>query len=169
VTELVSNPRERLRVLVAREPGLHLRELPRRLGLSLNAVRYHLDALGAQGAVVAEHAGGFVRFYPPSAYSRAERAVLAAARVHGQRAVLEALIRHGPASFEDLRALTHLSKGSLHWHLKTLSAAAVIAPTAPARWAPTNRSAVEMALALTAPTAADTLADAANEIFDPPL
>jgi predicted transcriptional regulator len=167
VSVLVSNPRERLRALVAREPGLHLREIPRRAELSLSAVRYHLQGLAAEGAVVGERASGYVRYFPSSAFSKAERAVLAAARVKGQRLVLEALFAKGPLMFEGLRSCTGLSKGSLHWHLRRLAAGGAVEVGEAGRVSLVNRAAVEMALAITRPSAADTVADAAVEIFDP--
>ncbi len=165
--ELVSSPRERLRSLVASEPGLHLREIPRRAGLSLSAVRYHLGALSAEGAVVGERASGYVRYFPRDGFSSSERAVLGAARVAGQRRVLEALVVENPVSFEPLRRRTGLSKGSLHWHLRKLAAGWVVRPNGDGRLALQDRPAVLMALAITRATAADTFADAAAEIFDP--
>jgi len=164
----VSSPREAIVALVAREPGLHLREMPRRLGFSLRAVRYHLDRLIAEGRVRSEQAGGFVRFFSPSAFSKGERAVLCAARVAGQRALMEALVGGAPMRFADLRAATGLSKGSLAWHLNSLEGAGVAARDEAARFALCDRGAAEMALALTRPTVADALADAATEIFDAP-
>src|SRR5947207_2741686 len=44
-TRRSSDLRERILALVVAQPGLHLRELPRRLGLSLRSVRYHLETL----------------------------------------------------------------------------------------------------------------------------
>lgn len=167
MSELAPGPRERLHALVLREPGLHLREIPRRADLSLSAVRHHLEALAAQGMVVGERASGYVRFFPPSAFSKAEREVLSAARVAGQRIVLDALVSQSPASFEGVRARTGLSKGSLHWHLRRLCAGGVVGKDGEGCLSLRDRAAVEMALAMTRPSAADSLADAADEIFGP--
>jgi predicted transcriptional regulator len=167
VSELVSSPRERVLALVAREPGLHLREIPRRVDLSLSAVRYHLAALADEGAVVGERASGYVRYFEPSAFSRAARAVLSGARVSGQRLVLQTLLREGPLAFNALRNGSGLSKGSLHWHVRRLAGGGVIEAVDGGRFALTDRGAVEMALALTRASVTDTVADAAIEIFDP--
>ncbi len=43
--------------LLERDPGLHLRELPRRLNLSLTPVRYHIDVLARADAVTDHRAG----------------------------------------------------------------------------------------------------------------
>ena len=57
--ESVQTSRERVLALVSAQPGLHLRELPRRLGLSLRSVRYHLEGLEENALVTAHRSGPF--------------------------------------------------------------------------------------------------------------
>ena len=137
---------------MALDPGVHLREVPRRLGMSLRAARYHLDALEGEGAVVAKRAGRFVRYFAPGTHSPSEREAICAAKVAGSRAVLEALRAAGEQSFGALARTAGLHNGSLAWHLHAL----------------VDLDATTMALALHRASAGAALEDAAREIFDGP-
>ena len=155
--------------LVLREPGLHLRDIPRRLGLSLSAARYHLETLETEGVVVSDRAGRFVRFFAPGAYSAAERGAIAAAKVEGSRAVLEALVARGPLAFTELARAARLSNGALAWQLRALMRAGVVGGREERRYALPDREAVAMALALHRESRLASMEDAAREIFDDPL
>lgn len=146
---------------------MHLREVPRRLGLPLRAARYHLDALERGGLVVSHRAGRFVRYFEPGAFSREEREVISAARVAGSRAILAALLDEGPLPFQALARASGLSNGALFWQLRALTTAQVIAPREGGRYALLDPAAVRMALALQRERLAESIADAANEIFGP--
>jgi predicted transcriptional regulator len=49
--------------LVLSQPGLHLREIQRRLGMHVNLVEYHLHHLIGSELVVSLHQGGYNRFF----------------------------------------------------------------------------------------------------------
>jgi len=145
-----------------------LREVPRRLGLSLRAARYHLDALEADGAVVTKRSGRFVRYFAPGTHSASEREAICAAKVAGSRAVVEALSAGGELPFAALARRSGLSNGSLAWHLHALLRASVVVVRASGRYGLADRGAAAMALALHRPTTGAALEDAAREIFDGP-
>ncbi len=152
--------------MISREPGLHLRELSRRFDFSLRAVRYHLRVMEREGAVVSERSGRFVRFFAPGSFSPEERAVIAAVKVAGSRAVLQALLDRGALGFAELARATGLSNGALGWHLRTLSRSVLEeAPTLGGAYGLHDPAAVRMALALHRQSAAETLADGALEVF----
>lgn len=148
---------------------MHLREVPRRLGLSLRAARYHLDALEGEGAVVAKRAGRFVRYFAPGTHSPPEREAICAAKVGGSRAVLEALVAGGELPFAMLARRSRLNNGALAWHLHALTRARVVELRASHRYGLVDPAAAAMALALHRASAGAALEDAAREIFDGPL
>jgi predicted transcriptional regulator len=145
---------------------LHLRELSRRFDVSLRAVRYHLRVMEREGAVVSERRGRFVRYFAQGSFSREERAVIAAVKVAGSRAVLQVLLERGALGFAELARATCLSNGALGWHMRALAKSALAAaPTPGAPYALLDPAAVRMALALHLQSAAETLADGALEVF----
>ena len=168
MNETLPSPRERVLALIAAEPGLHLREFPRRLGVSLRTVRYHLETMEADGAVVARRSGRFVRFFAPGTFSAPEREAIVAAKTPGSRAVVEALAAKGELAFSEIARYAHLSNGALGWHLRALSKAHVVEMRAPKRYALVDRAAAVMALALNVPSRTAAMEDAAREIFDDP-
>jgi predicted transcriptional regulator len=56
--------RRRVLVLVEEYPGLHLREIQRRMDTSAMLAEYHLNALEKLGLVVSEEHGGYRNFFP---------------------------------------------------------------------------------------------------------
>lgn len=153
-------------LLLTREPGLHLREMPRRLGVSLRTVRYHLDRLERDQLVNRHRAGRFVRWFRPGDYSAAECALISAARVRGQRLILEALEARGALRWVDLATATRLSKASLSWHLRALVEITIVAADANGRYRLADPAGVAMGLALHNESVAATMSENAREIFD---
>src|SRR5437667_11271237 len=93
--ESVQTSRERVLALVAAQPGLHLRELPRRLGLSLPPVRYHLENLEEHDLVAPHRSGRFARWFSAGALSTDARTLISSFRVRGQRSILSTLLAKG--------------------------------------------------------------------------
>jgi predicted transcriptional regulator len=155
-----------LLLLLTREPGLHLREMPRRLGVSLRTVRYHLDRLEHEHLVHPHRAGRFVRWFRPGDFSVAERALISAARVRGQRLILEQMALNRSVRWVDLVNSTRLSKASLSWHLRALAELSIVAPDADGRYRLVDPAGVAMGLAVQKESVAATVVENAREIFE---
>src|SRR5256885_12170571 len=123
--ESVQTSRERVLALVAAQPGLHLRELPRRLGLSLRSVRYHLESLEEHDLVSPHRSGRFARWFAAGAFSMEDQTLISALRVRGQRMILSELLEKGPMRFAALERGTGLSSATLVQYLRRLSSAAL--------------------------------------------
>lgn len=168
MAEPALNSRERILELLRREPGLHLRELPRRLGLSLRAVRYHLESLAEREEVVAYRAGRFQRWFPAVHLSAAERTLISALRISSHRAVLKSLLTRGPARFTELHDQTKISPGSLSQSLRQLIGNGLVTLDPEHQYRVSDPSAVRMQLSLIRRHFPDLLADAAREMFEEP-
>src|SRR2546430_8669243 len=96
MAESLLTSRERVLALVTSQPGLHLRELPRRLGLSLRSVRYHLEGLEEGERVTPHRSGRFARWFAAGAVSPQEPPLISALRGRGPRGGLSPLPRGGP-------------------------------------------------------------------------
>src|SRR3989442_11806400 len=117
MAESLLTSRERVLALVTSQPGLHLRELPRRLGLSLRSVRYHLEGLEEGERVTPHRSGRFARWFAAGAFSTGNRTLISALRVRGQRAILSQLLRGGPMRFASFGKATRLSPAPLRQDL----------------------------------------------------
>ncbi len=152
-------------VLLERDPGLHLREIPRRAGLSFNTVRYHLVKLEQEGTVVAYRTGHFLRWFPRQDLSVGDLALISALRVRGQRRILESLLSRGPCRFTVLESLTNLSPNSLTSYLRQLVREGLVAPSSNGHYELTDPRSVRWQLSTYRQRFPDLLADAAREIF----
>jgi predicted transcriptional regulator len=159
--------REQFLALLLADPGLHLREAPRRLGVSLRTARYHLDALVREGRALRQPAGGFVRYFPAGIYAAHERAVIAALRVRNQRVVVEALMRAGPQRFVTLLDATGLARSTLAQALHRLQEDGVVQRAGEPMWSLRDPARCRMWLSLIEPRLSDEMADSADAIFGP--
>jgi predicted transcriptional regulator len=166
MSESLLAPRNRILRLLERDPGLHLRELPRRLDLSLNAVRYHLDVLEREDAVTAHRSGRFERWFLAQSFSREDRSIISALRVRGERAILEQLLRSGPSRFVALREHARASPASLVRYLNQLMADDLVFLDAERRYRLRDDEALRARLDVYRSRFPDLLADAAAEIFE---
>src|SRR2546421_11116111 len=103
MAESLLTSRERVLALVTSQPGLHLRELPRRLGISLRSVRYHLEGLEESDRVTPHRSGRFARWFAAGAVSTEDRSLISALRVRRRGANPPELLRGGPTRFACFR------------------------------------------------------------------
>lgn len=158
--------RERILALVAEQPGLHLRELPRRLGLSLRAVRYHLDSMVHEDLVTAHRSGRFERWFTAGAFSSEERALISGLRVEGQRSILQCILRQGPSRFASLQKAVSVSSATLSHYLDRLTQDGLLELGSDRSYRLRDPAAIRMRLTLFRQRFPDLLGDAAQEIFD---
>src|SRR3989475_12598756 len=161
--------RERVLELVTSQPGLHLRELPRRLGLSLRSVRYHLEGLEEGERVSPHRSGRFARWFAAGAFSMEDQTLISALRVRGQRAILSELLEQGPMRFVALERGTGRSSATLVQYLHRLSSDTLIEVGEDRRYRLRDPGAIEMRLSSYRERFPDLLADAARQIFDRPV
>src|SRR2546430_16503542 len=96
MAESLLTSRERVLALVTSQPGLHLRELPRRLGLSLRSVRYHLEGLEEGERVTPHRSGRFARWFAAGAVSTGDRTLILALPSLGAQGSVSRLPRRRP-------------------------------------------------------------------------
>lgn len=166
MAESLLTSRDRIVRLLEREPGLHLRELPRRLDMSLRAVRHHLGVLEREGLVVSNRHGRYLRWFGHGSLSSADRALVASLRVRGERKVLLVLLRLRRARYSRLAAETGLPTASLARCLRNLIRDELVARDPHRSFHLTDSQALQMRLSNLSSRFPDLLADAAWEIFE---
>lgn len=120
--------RRRVYAFVSQFPGLHQREIARRLDLRPSLAEHHLRHLTRAGLVSAERTGQFVRYYVrvsvPEPISGAvgtnQRRVLSLLRQPRILELVAHLITKGPATMGNLARALHVSPATATHHVKRL-------------------------------------------------
>lgn len=124
---------EALLTFVQRYPGVHLREIRRRLGIPIGTLDYHLYRLGREGLVLVRFQGGYKCCYPAVAQNgagpipEAQKLLLAFLRQPVPRALLLHLYLEGPSSPAQLGGAVDTTGPNLSYFLRRLEQAGVIA------------------------------------------
>lgn len=121
---LESDLRRRLYVLVQDYPGLHLRELGRRLGAPVRMVEYHAAAMLKEGILEDRREGAYQRLFPSQRelpMSDAQREGLGVLRKPVPLSIVLSLLDAPDGlSHAELVKRTGASKANLSHHLKDL-------------------------------------------------
>jgi predicted transcriptional regulator len=116
---LESEGRTRIRLRVSLQPGLHLRELQRQIGLSFSSTRYHVDKLTKEGEIDRVEDKGYSRIYPAGTDSK-DRILLSLVRRKADHKILSCFLAGDSLTQQGLAEVTGLSKSTISEHLAIL-------------------------------------------------
>lgn len=110
-------------------PGMHLREISRRVGFDVRAVRYHLDFLEEHSAVTSLEQDGYLRYFPRTwdegyfreRFGPLEKRVLGLLRQRGPLRIVLHLLDGGELSSEEIRERAEIAGSTLSYHVRKLS------------------------------------------------
>ena len=114
-----SQSRARIKLLVSFQPGLHLRELQRQIGLSFSSTRYHVDKLTSEGELDRVVDKGYSRIYPQGIDPK-DRVLLSLIRRKTDHKILSFLLAENSLTQRRLTEVSGLSKSTVSEHLATL-------------------------------------------------
>lgn len=122
--------RRRIYECIVSSPGLHFREIQRRLALATGSLDYHLHFLEKNGMIRKEKTGKFVRYYAyTKTWEQEEKDVLALLRQHNIRHILIFLIEKKKANAQQISQNVGISPSTLSWYLKQLTDKGIIVQT----------------------------------------
>ncbi len=137
---LAVKTRRDLYQFVRQNPGFHLREISRTLGLSITLADYHLRFLEKHELVSATMDGEYKRYYPRSmpgdqdarpALTDQQKAVLAYLRQPVPLKVLAFLMERDFATHKEILERVPVSPSTLSHHLKKMQYAGILARAEP--------------------------------------
>ncbi len=129
------NVRRRIFKLVEQHPGLHQRDLARRLDLRPSHAEYHLHQLVKTGLLRTETSGRYKRYFvavepfktdPGDAVSPTDRPWLALLREARPLELVAHLIQQEPLQLGEVSRLMNLSGGTVSYHVAKLEKQGIV-------------------------------------------
>jgi predicted transcriptional regulator len=119
MTETGDRTRARIESYVASNPGTHVNQVGRALGLAPGQLQHHLDRLASSGRLRRETVYGKSHLYRPE-YSAVERRRLALFRRETARDVTLDVLANEPARPSAVADRLDIARSTLEWHLDRL-------------------------------------------------
>lgn len=110
---------------IARFPGIHLREVQRKVDMPMGLLEFHLIFLERNRLVGVEHDGHYKRYYPAKSGIR-NRKLLSLMRQDIPRRIMVQLLEQETASHSDLLDHVSISPSTLSFHLNKLVKAKIL-------------------------------------------
>jgi len=125
---VLEHPRRRaLWDLIQASPGLHRKEIARRLGMGRGQLEHHLERLERSRLVVRRDAGRYTLYFPRAA-GVPDAASASAAAAAGSRSLLRALAGGPSPSAASLASRAGLAPATASYHLRRLRDAGLVQP-----------------------------------------
>ncbi len=112
--------RKRIYETIVLNPGLHFRELQRRVNMPTGVLSYHLNVLCKRGLVVEKREGRYVRYFPNTAMTVEERKLMSLLRNAILREILIFLLTKGRVSHGEITQHLSLAPSTVSYHLTRL-------------------------------------------------
>jgi predicted transcriptional regulator len=115
--------RDEILFFVREYPGIHAREVERRLGLASRLASYHLDALAQEGLLARHDDSGYARYFPIESTARLsprELAFISAMRSPPALQIVLLLLSEGEMTPSALAETLSLARPSVSYHMNAL-------------------------------------------------
>ncbi|MFQ6013053.1 MAG: ArsR family transcriptional regulator [Thermoplasmata archaeon] len=125
----------RVQDLIRSYPGLHLREVARRLDLDVRAANHHLERLAKDGSLTVRYFGKHKRYFPRRGKDKGEivdrrdKVVLAQLRNPVRLALVVHLMALGPSRLRDVSQRAGITPSRASFHLRKLERGGVVRQT----------------------------------------
>ena len=119
--------RRRIYEQIKKSPGIHFRELERRLQMVVGNLQYHLQYLEKKNLIRASNDGDYVRYFVKDrSLSETERKIMSFLRRSGCRHILLQLLNNPALNNKELSQAVGLSPSTISWNLNKLVEAGII-------------------------------------------
>ncbi len=123
--EMAVSPRDRIYSTIVQNPGLHFREIQRRVGYATGAMQYHIDYLKKKNFVYEKKEGKFSRFYA-HAGEKVDPTLMSLLRQEQVRKIVLFLLNKRRATIQIITKEVGLSTSTINFHLKKLVDSGVV-------------------------------------------
>ncbi|MFA5357557.1 MAG: winged helix-turn-helix transcriptional regulator [archaeon] len=119
------SPRDRIYSTIAKNPGLHFREVQRRTSIATGALQYHIDCLKKKRLIREEKEGKFSRFYSLGG-GEINSVLMNLLRQTSVRRIILFLMKRRRAPLPQIAGGVGLSVSTASFHLQKLLQAQVV-------------------------------------------
>ncbi len=119
-------PRKKIYQTIDDSPGLHLRQIDRKLDIPLGTIRYHLRVLEKKDLVTSKKEGKYKRFYAKGSIDRSDKKILSSLRKEIPRTIILFLMEYPRSTHKDINAALDIAPSTLSYHLKRLKNKSII-------------------------------------------
>lgn len=116
---LALEKRQLIYAIIQKIPGIHFRELQRKVGAGTGNVEYHLKHLETFHLIKVEKQKGVVRYYPLG-LNQEERTILGVLRQPNLRKIILCILERGSVKPKEVATHLHITPSSTTWYLKKL-------------------------------------------------
>lgn len=113
-------PRKKIYEEIRDSPGLHLREIDRKLDIPLGTIRYHLRVLEKRGLVIAREEGKYKRYYVKGEVDKSDKKIMAFLRKEIPRTIILFLMEYPGSTHKEINEALEVAPSTLSYHLKKL-------------------------------------------------
>lgn len=125
--EFELDTRRRIYEQIKKSPGIHFREIERRLNVVVGNLQYHLQYLEKKKLIVASNDDDYVRYFAVDKnLNEKERKILSLLRRSSCRHILVQLLKNPDLNNKDLSSAVGLSPSTISWNLNKLVETGVI-------------------------------------------
>lgn len=125
---LALETRRNIYTTIVQYPGLHERELARKLDMSLSTLDYHLHYLEKRDLIVSRKDGRYTRYFATRKVGREDKKIIAILRQKTPRAIILYLLLHPEAIHKDIAQEIGKSPSTVSFHLKKMIDAGMVEP-----------------------------------------
>jgi predicted transcriptional regulator len=125
--EFELDTRRKIYEQIKKSPGIHFRELERRLQMVVGNLQYHLQYLEKKNIISTSNDGDYVRYFVKDrSLSETERKIISLLRRSGCRHILPQLLNNPDLNNKELSQAVGLSPSTISWNLNKLVEAGII-------------------------------------------
>ena len=112
--------RKRIYEEIVMNPGLHFRELQRRLKMQVGMLEYHLSVLQKEGLIIAKQDGKYVRYFANTVMTQQERNIIGNLRNGVMRRIVIFVLERERVKHRDITEHLNMSSSTISYHLNKL-------------------------------------------------
>ena len=116
---LENSKRKKIYDFIKQKPGLHLREIQRRLDIPLSSLEHHVDYMVRHHVIYKEKEGGHTRYFAEQPTEEEQR-LISALRNEKMREIVSIILEKNDVKFQDLKDDLRLPASTLSHYLKSL-------------------------------------------------
>ena len=122
----VEGTAEKLLAFIQDNPGCHLRQVKRKMGISMGTVQYQLDKLEKMGRITSSRRGLYKYYFPAGLFRENEKDILEVLTHETARKILMFIIEQNSPTQTDIVNSIRISARSISWHVGRLIALRMI-------------------------------------------